>query len=220
MGTGPEFIARVCVDVLIVAIIGLSCIFGWRKGFASVLFSIFSWIFCIVAAIVGSYPFKTYLIENTDFDDTISAHVKDTLLAPSTGGKFFQSVPEQIQNGFSGYQQSIAGRMATSITDRLMSIISFLLIIIALFLITKLIGFAISHGKKRGPIGIFNGILGFIFGALRGVFIISVVMLGLFPMLSFLDPQAASPIVAGIRESFLAELFYDHNPISLMFEMF
>ena len=220
MGTSPEAIARICIDIMIVAIIGLSAVFGWRKGLASVIFSCFRWLICIVVSAIGSYPLKSYIVRNTQFDDAIQEHVKNILLVPGTGNEYFISAPEQIQNAFSGYQQNIASSMALSITDRLMNILSFLLIAVVLIILTRLILLALESRKKRGPIGIFNGILGFLFGVLRGVFIISVVMLALFPILSFTDPQAASPIIDGVRQSTLASLFYDHNPISLLFEMF
>ena len=155
MGTGPETVARVCVDIMIIALIGLSAVMGWRKGFASVLFSIFRWIFCIVASILGSYPLKGYLMENTGMDESISTNIKSMLLAPSTGGKFFSTIPEQMQDAFSGYQQSLAARMAMSITDRLMNTISFLFIMIAFILITGLIQLALSRRGKRGPVGMF-----------------------------------------------------------------
>ena len=220
MSGNPENLAKLCIDVVIIALIGISAVMGWRKGLASVVFSCFRWLICIGGAVLASYPVKWFLKEQTGIDEAIMTHVKTTMTSSITGSSFFIAVPEQLKGTFSTYEQTATYKVANTMSETLISVLAFLLSFIVLILITKLFSFALTHRRKRGPIGFFNGFLGACFGVLRGVFIISILMLALFPLLSFADPRAASPIVSGIRQSTLAQLFYDNNPITMLFQMF
>ena len=193
---------------------------GWRKGLAAVIFSCFRWLICIIGAVLISYPLKDYLAKKTGMADAILTHVNSTITSSLTGSSFFMAMPHQLRGVFDTYEAAATGKIATTMSATLMSVLSFLLAFLGLILITWLISFALSHGKRRGPVGVFNGLMGGLFGILRGVFIVSLIMLALFPLLSFADPRAVSPIVNGIRQSEIAQLFYDNNPIMLLFQMF
>ena len=218
MNTSPEFIARICVDILIVALLFVSAVAGWKKGLAAVVFSCFRWLICIVVSLFGALPFKAFLMEKTLLDEKITANVKSVLTSNVTGSSFISILPKQVHD--SPGIQDIAGKAVSSISDLLMSVISFLILFIGIIIITKLIAIALESRNKETPIGFINGLLGFCFGLLRGVFIVGVLMLAVLPALGFIDPRAASPIISGIRQSMLAGLFYDHNPITMIFDMF
>ena len=220
MASSSESVARIFVDVLIIGTVGLSAVLGWRKGFAAVLFSCFRWLICIAASIIGAFPLKAYLVEKSSIDLVISTKLKAALLSPVSGFQFFSSAPEQMQHAVNGYEQSLAGTIANTLTERMLSVICFLAIFLLLIVVTKLILLALSRKEKKGPIGIINGFLGFLFGALRGAFIVCIVLLAIFPLCSFSNPEGATPIVEGIRASQLASLLYDHNPILIPFELF
>ena len=215
-----DFIPRTFVDYLIIAILLIFGVFGWRKGGAGVLLSCFKWIICIGAAIIGSYPLKGYLIQNSSIDTAISDKLKQILLAPGKGLNFFNSAPEQMQNSVAGYQQSMAGKISLTLSDRILSVLSFLAIFLVLLIVLSLIALAISYKKKKGPIGFINGFFGFVFGLLKGAFVVCVLLVAIFPLLTFGNPEASTPIIEGIRQSQIASLLYDHNPILIPFELF
>ena len=220
MNSSPETVAKICVNIVLIALVAISAVRGWRKGLAGVIFSCFRWFICIIGSIFAAFPVRDFLIEKSSIDEVIATHVKGTLSSVATGSSFFSAAPSQLKNAFVTYQQSTATKVANSMSDTLMKVIAFLLSFIILIIITKLFALALNHKKKKGPIGLANAFLGGCFGLLRGVFIISIVMLALFPLLSFADPRAISPIVNGIRQSEVAALFYDNNPILIVFQMF
>ena len=130
------------------------------------------------------------------------------------------SLPAQLRGMVTEYQQGAALKMTGSLTTTFISIIAFIIIFLGSMIVIKLLIFALSKKDKDDAIGIINGFFGACMGLVRGAFAVCLVMLALFPILTYLDPNAASPIVAGIRESFVAKLLYDHNPISMVFDMF
>ena len=220
MNSNPETIAKICVNVVLIALVAISAVRGWRKGLAGVIFSCFRWLICIVGAIFAAFPVRDFLAEKTSIDDSIVAHVKSTMGSALTGSSFFSAAPVQLKNVFATYQQSTAVKVANTMSDTLMNVIAFLLSFIIFIIITKLFALAINHKKDSGPIGLANAFFGGCFGLLRGAFIVGIVMLALFPLLSFADPRAISPIVNGIRQSEIASLLYDYNPILMVFQMF
>lgn len=220
MESNAETIARVCFDIIIFCIFGLSAVLGWRKGLGAVIFSCFRWIICMGVSVIGAYPVKDFLLEHTKIYNSIHSHIETTMTSPLTGSSFFESLPIQVRNIFTEYTTGAATKIADTASNTIMLVLSFLLILVVLLVLTKLILMVLENKDKDDPIGFINGFLGFCFGAARGILVISVVMLAFFPILSLIDPEAVSPVVAGIRQSHIASLLYDHNPISMFFEMF
>lgn len=213
-------IARISFDIIIVCIFLLSGIMGWRKGLGAVILSTFRWLICIAVSIIGAYPVKTFLINHTGLDESIHSHIETTMTSPLTGNAFFDAIPTQFKSVFRDYTENAAKRVADITSDTIMLVIAFLIILVLLLVITKLLVMVLENKDKDDPIGFINGLLGFLFGAVRAALAICVLMLAFFPLLSVIDPEAVSPVVSGIRESYIASLLYDHNPISLFFEMF
>ena len=220
MEMSSETMARVCFDVIIVCIFGLSCVLGWKKGLAAVIFSTFRWVICMAVSVIGAYPVRDFLIENTKMYNSIHSHLEATMASPVTGSSFFNALPTQLKNTFSDFTTDAAKRLADISTDTIMLVASFFLILITLLVMTKLLLLVLENKDKDDVIGFINGFFGFVFGAVRGALIVCAIMLALFPILSMIDPEAATPVVAGIRQSMIMGLLYDHNPISLFFEMF
>ena len=220
MLSGPAGVARICIDIIIFIIIGLSAAHGWKKGLASVLFSCFRWIICIVVAVVFDGPFKEFFTDLTGIDEAIHSRLKVTMSTSFSGNTFFSVIPEQLQGHVEGYQQNIANQIATSVSDVLVRVISFLVLAILIIVITGIIAKLLESRDKESPIGFANGLFGLVFGLLRGVFMVGLLMLIVFSIIGFTDPNAMSPIVSGIRSSYLAGIFYDHNPILIVFDMF
>lgn len=222
MTSNPETIAKLCVNILLIALIAISAIHGWRKGIASVILSCFSWFICIVGAIFATFPVRDYIVEKTSIDDAIMDHLKSTMNSSITGSSFFAAIPEQIRGTFTTYQQSAAIRIATSMGDTMIKVLAFLISLLAFIVLVKLLAIGINalSKKEKGPLGIANSLMGGAFGLLRGVLLVGIAMLALFPLLSFADPRALSPIVNGIRQSEVAGLLYDNNPLLLLFQMF
>ena len=216
----PETTARICFDVIIVCIFGLSCVLGWKKGLAAVIFSTFRWVVCMLVSVVGAYPVKDFLVANTKMYNSIHSHLETTMSSPLTGNSLFNALPTQVKNSFSEFTSEAAKRIADVATDTILLIGSFFVILVVLLVITKLLIMVMESKDKDDAIGFINGFLGFCFGAVRGALVVCAIMLALFPILSLVDPEASTPVVAGIRQSMIMGLLYDHNPISLVFELF
>ena len=220
MEGNAELIARVSFDLIIICIFALSAILGWRKGLGAVIFSTFRWLICVAVSVISAYPVKDFLIKNTETYNNIYSHLETTLTSPLTGNAFFDALPVQTRSVYTEYTVDAAKKVAATLADTTMLVLSFLLVLLVLLIITKLLLILLENKDKDDPIGFINGFLGFCFGAVRGIIILCILMLLFFPLLTVIDPEAVSPVVSGIRQSYIAGLLYDHNPISMFFDMF
>lgn len=206
------------VNVAICCVILISAVFGWRKGFAASAFSCIRWFLCMGVSIFAAGPCRNLLVERTGIDESISSHIT-SVFDSADSSSFFAVIPQQFATNFATLTEETLPKYARIISETLLLIVSFFVILLVLLLLTKLVEKALESKDKDDPIGFINGLFGFVFGALRGVFVISLLIMLLFPLLSFVDPDGSSPLVDNLRNSYIASLLYDNNPISMVLEL-
>lgn len=206
-------------DIFLLVIILISGVFGWKKGLAAAIFSIFRWVICLVAALFGAAPLQGYIDAKFNITGRFVDKLVTTLSGAVTGRTYYKSIPLQLQKSIENFTQETAVKTATQLADTMMHIMMFLLIFLVLAFITAMIGKLLSRKDKDDPIGFFNGLFGFIFGLFRGVILIGLVMLLLFPVLSWVSPSTAATVAENIRLSHFAVILYDHNPITMFLRL-
>ena len=206
-------------DIFLLVIILISGVFGWRRGLAAAIFSIFRWFICLGVALFGAAPAQAYLDAKFGITERIVDKLVTTLTAAVTGRTYYQSIPAQLQKSIQNFTQETAVKTATQLADTMLHIVVFILIFVVLAAITALIGRLLSRKDKDDPIGFFNGVFGFIFGLARGVILVAIVMLLLFPALSWVSPSTAATVAENIRQSHFAVILYDHNPITMFLRL-
>ncbi len=211
-------ISSIIFDIFILFIIILSAILGWRSGLVASVFNLIGFLFCMVASVLLTSPAKSWLLENTTFADKIKSHISDTITSNSVGESFFEIMPNHLRGVFEEYTQIAADKLATSLGETILTVFTFVSIFLILNITLNVIVFIISHKKDKDAIHFFNGIGGFAFGAIRGVFIVSIFMLIVTTAISFMHPESAAPAVDAIRGSVLAELIYDENPLIVILD--
>jgi len=206
-------------DIFLLVIILISGVFGWRRGLAAAIFSIFRWVICLGVALIGSAPAQAYLDARFGITERIVDKLVTTLTAAVTGRTYYKSIPLQLQKSIENFTQETALKTATQLADTIMHILVFILIFVVLAAITALIGRLLTRKSKDDPIGFFNGAFGFIFGLFRGVILVGLVMLLLFPVMSWVSPSTAATVADNIRQSHFAVILYDHNPITMFLRL-
>ena len=206
-------------DIFILVIILISGVFGWKKGIAAAIFSIFRWVICLVAALFGAAPLQAYIDGRFNLTERFVDRLVTTLTGAVTGRTYYKSIPLQLQKSIESFTQETAVKTATSLADTMLHILAFLFIFCVLALITALIGKLLSRKDKDDPIGFFNGLFGFFFGLARGVILVGLVMLLLFPVMGWVAPSTAATVADNIRQSHFAVILYDHNPITMFLRL-
>lgn len=204
------------MDFIIVLILALSAILGARKGFAMTLASFMQWFICIIAGLLLCNKTKGYLIDYTTLDDTVNrivlSHIETTIEESAP----YKAMPDLFSSWINQGAEDFAYGTSASITNVVMTVVGFLTVVFTI----KIIGFLIVHlfSKKynEGVTGFFDGLMGFIFGLVRGVLLVLLFFTVLVPVLGVIWPDMSETIVGLMDGTRLAELLYDDNMILVL----
>ena len=197
-------------DILVIAIIVISAASGYRRGLLNSFFNFFRWSLCAVCGVVFALPIKNFIVKHTSLQLSISKSIKDTLIASNN---FITSLPRQIRLLWDDIRNEATSKISASLADTLISMLSFTLLFIALFMLARFTLRSLEL-KKRGVLGLSNRLCGMFFGALKGALLVSIIMLISFPLLSLLEPDTSATIAEGLSHGKLSGFFYNSNPIT------
>ncbi len=210
----------IIIDLIIVGIIALCVIFGYKKGLTGSILKIISFILALIIAFVLYKPVASYIIENTDWDDNIEKTIVEMLAGEvEEKGKIEQestNLPDIIVNYINDALEQTVGKTKTEVLQEtavgiattiinagafiaVLIIARILLIVVRLFakFITDLP--IIKQVDKTG---------GIIYGIVEGLVIIWVIV----SIISFMSPvMEGSGIVEAINKSFLGGILYNNN---------
>lgn len=214
------------IDLIVIGIIFLSTFLGYRKGLIGVAFKIASFIIAIIITLILFKPISNYIINNTEFAQTIENTIVQKLsTAEIENGQIKQensNLPEVIvnyinvglQNTVNEAKDSIVKIVARNLAETIIDII----VIIGLFIITRLLllfAKAILEAISEIPIiKQFNKAGGILYGILRGLLLIYLTLAIISLILPMLDKTAILNI---INNSILTKVLYNNNIILMIF---
>ena len=214
------------IDLIVIGIIFLSTFLGYRKGLIGVAFKIASFIIAIIITLILFKPISNYIINNTEFAQTIENTIVQKLsTAEIENGQIKQensNLPEVIVNYINvGLQDtvneakdSIVKMVARNLAETIIDII----VIIGLFIITRLLllfAKAILEAISEIPIiKQFNKAGGILYGILRGLLLIYLTLAIISLILPMLDKTAILNI---INNSIITKILYNNNIILMIF---
>ena len=214
------------IDLIVIGIIFLSTFLGYRKGLIGVAFKIASFIIAIIITLILFKPISNYIINNTEFAQTIENTIVQKLsTAEIENGQIKQensNLPEvivnyinvELQDTVNEAKDSIVKIVARNLAETIIDII----VIIGLFIITRLLllfAKAILEAISEIPIiKQFNKAGGILYGILRGLLLIYLTLAIISLLLPMLDKTAILNI---INNSILTKILYNNNIILMIF---
>lgn len=181
---------KILLDILVLVIILLYALKGWRRGFILSVFSIVGYFISLIMARAFAPKITRYLIVNTNVSSWV-----DNLLGDKLKNVTQINVPTNMVTGFA--------------TETILSVICFFII----FGVTSLIIFNIgqlANGVTRLPVvGKVNRFGGMVFGTIKG-FLLAFIVLAL---LSFVVNIGNTEIASTIDNTVVVKTMYDNNPI-------
>lgn len=206
------------IDILVLTIVVICIINGFKKGFAMSLFNSLSSVTSIVIIAFFCKPFVAFVKESelgAKVSDSIHSYVEKELLAHSTQAIESSNMPAFLK-GFM-YQQTdsvsvAAGNIADKIFGILVSVVAFLVLVLVIKLVIGFVpkilkfimGLPILHQIDK-LLGIAVGV---VLGSLWSVVAIYVTgLLSLVPALSPLDEQLANSFFLSLLNNLQIGLF-------------
>ncbi len=207
------------LDIIIVAIIIVSAVVGYRCGLASMISHLGSWLVAVVLAFIFCSPLRTLLCENTKIDDDFY-HKFVVKLGGENSGQSMNTVPDLFQDQISSARSHFVTSTATQLTDIVMAIFAFLIILVGV----KLIAFAFKHlfskQHNEGVVGFADGVIGMVMGFVIGIIVVIALMALVVPFAMSSSESFAEFFKSASENAILLPYFYDYNLILLFIKGF
>lgn len=195
------------IDILIAAVILLSMISGYRRGFLGTFLRTFGWLISAAGAWLAMPYISVFLAEHTGIYDAVRDRAA-AILTPDKENFFL--------NLFSTGTDSLIDAASDYIAQLSFSVLVFTA---ALFIIRIIIS-AVSHAfdnDGNSVIGFINASAGMFIGFLRGVLISLILTALLFPALSLLNEDRADILSEQIDNSKSVSVICEVIPMDEIF---
>lgn len=199
------------MDCITCAIVLLTAILCARKGFALTIMSILQWFVCIVVGLLFCTKVKSFICSNTSIDDSLKSFFSEKFANSITNTSAFNAMPKLFDSWMKDASDYVASETASGVTSIILTIASFILIVIAIKLICWLITRLISKKHHDGVVGFVDGFFGFIFGAGLGIIYVLIIFAILVPVLGLLPSSVSGFITNSLDTSYFSGQLYDHN---------
>ena len=198
----------IVVDFIIVAIILLSTFLAYRKGLITLAIQLVAVVIAIVLTLLLYKPVSNVIINGTGIDETIQNAIleeaNDIMTNEERGAN---QVVETIQNNM---LPETARAISINIIEGTVILVLYIVIRIALKFVT-----AIANLVSKLPIlNQLNQLGGIIYGILRGVLIVYVILL-LVNLSGEIEPQ--NQVYTAVEESYIGKIMNENNILDILF---
>lgn len=207
-------------DIIVLAVILLSTIFGARRGFAAAVSSFMQWFVCIAAGFFFNSTAKKLLCSYTELDESVHRIISDQLSSRLEESPTYHTLPDLFGGFLENSPDSFSNTAAEAVCSALMSVIAFLAVVFGIKLLCGLFMLLFSRKHNDGVTGFIDGFLGFLFGTARGLLLTLISFAVLVPILGLLMPEAAEPFIRAIESSDIASVFYNENVLLILIRDF
>lgn len=213
----------IIIDIILIAIIGLTVLYGYKRGLVEVAFKIFSFFVSILISLILFFPISNYIIRNYNIDENIEKVILTNVVKEQNSTNSEKEVNEDsiilkyinknIKETTDKAKQEVIEIAAKEISIKIINIG----IIIILYIITRIILiFAKNIAAMIANLPIlkqFNELGGAIYGLLKSMLIIYVVLAVIMLLSSMTDLNF---IIQEILNSRITSILYNNNVIILL----
>lgn len=206
----------ILMDLIIIAILVLSIIMGYKKGLIKVVFNIFAFFIALIATIILYRPVANIIINNTEIDDKIkSAIINNTTeekqseeSSSNTGMQKY--IEDAIKNTADEAKSQVIETVAKTVSIRAVEILTSIILFIvirAVLIVLKVFTQAIANLPL---IKQFNELGGVVYGIAKGLIIVYIILTIMYFVVSI---NGKGNISEAINNSYITKILYNNNII-------
>lgn len=205
------------LDLIIIAIILISGIIGYRRGFVRSLFMLTGWLIAGVGAFFLS-PQIRKIMEHTSLksamDSRFRRNLEEGLVSP-TG--MIKELPLFMQERFNSLTSGFIDVAIDNLVNLAYGVMCFLIAILMIRIaIAIIIAFFSKTRRGGGIIHSADGFFGLALGATIGVFLVFL-LFAIYPMvMTLIRPEHFIAINNALNASYLAAIMYDNNLLLML----
>lgn len=205
----------IVLDIILIALIGLSIFLGYRKGLIKVAVKLFAFVIAVVVTLVLYKPVSSLIIEKTGLDEKI-----ENVIIEKGTQEIQENKGEVKEEGFLAYMQEYVGdtvaETQNEVVTNVAKVVSIkainIIAIIGIFIITRvaliLLTLISDIITKLPIIKQFNKLGGTIYGGLRGLIVVYFILAIAFLIVS---ATGNNTILTLIDSSIITKFMYTNN---------
>lgn len=174
-------------DLIILAIVGICVIVGYKKGLVEVGFKLISFILAIIIALMFYEPVANFIIEKTEFDESIQQTIQQNIgekkleeISVNENEEIPEIITKQINNTIIQATNSAKESVATLVSQNLAVLAIKIISIIGLFIVARILLFVVRKITnliaKLPLIKSINKLGGVIYGVAEGIIIVYAIL--------------------------------------------
>ena len=205
----------ILMDIIVIAIILLNIIIGYKKGLVNVIVNIFEFLLAIAVTVILYKPISNVIINNTQIDDRI----RETIIVKNTEDNKENETNEENVNKFMANQikektadakEYAIETIADTIAINTVQILTGIILFVAIRFIITLLKFLTNNLSNIPVIKQFNKIGGVLYGLIRAIIIIYIILTILFFVVSI---NTNGIIASTIENTYITKFLYQNNII-------
>lgn len=199
----------IVIDIIIILIIALSAFLAYRKGLIVLAIQLVAVIIAIVLTVILYKPVSNIIINVTNIDETIQNAILEKANDIMTNNEENKDkVVETIQN-------NMMPETARTISINIIQGGVILILYIAIRIILKFVTALANLVSKLPIINQFNKAGGLIYGILRGLLIVYILLL-VVNLIGTIEPK--NNVYVGVEESYIGKSMKNYNVLNILFE--
>lgn len=206
----------ILMDLIIIAILVLSIIMGYKKGLINVVFNIFAFFIALIATIILYRPVANIIINNTEIDDKIKSAIINNATeekqseesSSNTGMQKY--IEDAIKNTADEAKSQVIETVAKTVSIRAVEILTSIILFIvirAVLIVLKVFTQAIANLPL---IKQFNELGGVVYGIAKGLIIVYIILTIMYFVVSI---NGKGNISEAINNSYITKILYNNNII-------
>ncbi|MBR3147224.1 MAG: CvpA family protein [Eubacterium sp.] len=203
------------IDIGICVIVFVSAVCYAHIGFARTVISILQWAACIVCGIFFTDDVKKFIYD-TGIGPGLENAIASGLSKNAADSKAVTSAPSMFRDWAGNAADYAAREAAENITGIVLTVASFLLIILAIKIVLFLIVHLFSKEYHDGPIAFVDSFGGLVLGIILGVLYAFIALAVLVLVLQLLPDKTAETIRSYMDASYFSGIIYDNNPLLML----
>lgn len=216
----------IIIDLVVIALVLLSTFLGYKKGLIGVAFKILSFLIAIAITLILYRPIAGFIIDNTPIAKNIESTIVEKLSSSKIEEGEIQTESTDLPNVVVNYINGQISKTVNNTKDEIVANVSKDLsenivnvcVLIGLFIITRIaLIFAKVLLEAVAELPIvkqFNEAGGTIYGILRGILVVYVILAVISLILPMVDKTA---ILQAINDTILTKFLYNNNLILMIF---
>lgn len=204
------------VDIVIIAILALSIIMGYKKGLINVIFNIFAFLLAIIITLVLYKPVSNIIIKNTDIQEKIETAIientkgEENKKEEKTENRIQKYIENTMQNAEEDAKSKAIEVVAKDVSTKCIEIITALILFVITRIILIVLKFLTETLANLPIVKQCNEIGGLLYGVIKGILIIYVILTIMFFVIS-LKPEGMTENL--IETSYITKFLYNNNII-------